>query len=252
MRRGKYQSKKRAKGVALLVVLTLLLGCGIGGTLAWLMDTTDAVTNTFTAGNVDITLKESPYDAAKNTYGTQAEGTDNAYPAIPGATYKKDPTVEVVAGSEDCYLFVEFKYTAEADTYLNYKSNLTEADSWKKIGDTITSADGSTKTEVWSRVVYKADENRSFALLEDLGTNYGAGITLEIDPAAVTNQNMTAAAAQTLEWTAYAVQFNYLKDGSNNPISGDSVAAATKAWAVLKAQNPTIYPAPATPPATDG
>lgn len=50
------------KMVAVLLAVALLIGCGIGGTLAWLMDTTPAVTNTFTVGNVDITLVESPYE----------------------------------------------------------------------------------------------------------------------------------------------------------------------------------------------
>lgn len=229
MRARKNNSKKLT--VVLLSVI-LVLCCTIGGTLAWLMDTTDPVTNAFTAGNVDITLKETPYDAETGEYGANlVEGQNNSYPAIPGATYEKDPTVEVVTGSEDCYLFVKFEYTENADTYLNYTSNLTTTKGWKQI-DT-TTANGVT-TEVWYRVVKKTDTTRSFALLADL-PNKSVGITLEIK-SSVTNQNMDTAAAQSLTWTAYAVQFNYLKDASGEAISGDTVEAATKAWALL---NPT-------------
>jgi len=235
MRTRKNASQKLT---VVLLSIILVLCCTIGGTLAWLTDKTETVTNTFTAGEVDITLKETKItvdeDTGTITYADEpAEGVSNAYPAIPGATYKKDPTVAVVEGSEDCYLFVKFEYSENADTYLNYQSNLTQDDGWKKVST------GNGSPEVWYRVVYKADEIRSFTLLEDLGAT--AGITLEIDPAQVTNQTKDEAAEQSLKWTAYAVQFNYLKDDTG-AISGDSVEAATKAWAVLTASNPAVYP----------
>ena len=222
------------KLVAGLLAVILVLGCGIGATLAWLTDKTETVTNTFTAGEVDITLKESPYDPDNGTYNEPAEGTQNEYPAIPGAIYKKDPVVAVETESEDSYLFVKFSYTTEADTYLNYTSNLNTNNGWKQIST--STADGVT-TEVWYRVVCKADATRSFELLAALGGSYNANITLEIDPAVVTNQNMSTAAAQKLEWTAYAVQFNYLKDDEGAAISGDTVEAATKAWHILTDAN---------------
>ena len=42
-----------------VVAAALALCCAIGGTLAWLTDKTDPVVNTFTVGNVDITLAET-------------------------------------------------------------------------------------------------------------------------------------------------------------------------------------------------
>lgn len=243
MKNGKYVQKKSVKSVALILVLvlTLLLGCTVGGTLAWLLDTTDPVVNTFTAGNVDITLKETPYEDGEYE-DEKVEGQDNDYPAIPGATYRKDPTVEVVGGSEDCYLFVKFTYSTAADTYLNYTSTLTEDNNWTKIDK--SEVNGET-VEVWSRVVKKdaAAADRSFDLLAQLA-GQDNGITLEIDSTAVTNQTMATAAAQKLEWQAYAVQFNYLKD-EKGPIQGED--AAERAWNVLINSNPAIYPTPETP-----
>ena len=64
------------------------------------------VTNTFTVGNVAITMTESPVDK----YGTVVTGsrvTANEYKLIPGHTYVKDPVIHVAAGSEACYLFVK-------------------------------------------------------------------------------------------------------------------------------------------------
>lgn len=83
--------KNFKKSIALLVAVSMIVGCVIGGTLAWLTATTRPVTNTFTVGNVDITL---------------AETTAN-YKMVPGNTIDKDPTVTVRAKSEACWLFCE-------------------------------------------------------------------------------------------------------------------------------------------------
>ena len=48
--------KKKAWLSALAVVLVLC--CAVGGTLAWLTQKTDAVVNTFTVGDINITLTE--------------------------------------------------------------------------------------------------------------------------------------------------------------------------------------------------
>lgn len=80
------------KGAIALVASTLLLGSAIGGTMAWLTAETNAVTNTFTVGNINIALTET---------------TGNEYDFVPGDKIAKDPKVTVTAGSEACYLFVK-------------------------------------------------------------------------------------------------------------------------------------------------
>lgn len=77
--------KKRTR--ALLVAMVLVVGCIIGGTLAWLTTKTDAVVNTFTAGDIDVTLTE----------------TKEEYKMVPGRIIHKDPKVTVEKGSEECY-----------------------------------------------------------------------------------------------------------------------------------------------------
>jgi predicted ribosomally synthesized peptide with SipW-like signal peptide len=62
----------------------------VGGSLAWFTSSAE-VTNTFTVGNVSITLDE--------TTGTE-------YLIVPGALLDKDPTVTVKAGSADCWVYV--------------------------------------------------------------------------------------------------------------------------------------------------
>lgn len=228
----------KKKAVALALAGTMLFGVATGGTLAWLMDTTDTVTNTFTVGNVDIKLTETPYDVKNETYASASvEGQDNIYPAIPGATYKKDPVVTVVKNSEDCYLFVAFTYSSAAPKYLTYTSNLdAEVDSngeeiWTKLHDTIDTTNN-TVTEVWYQEVAKnTTQDQSWNLLADLANGLESGITLKINPDTVTNHNSDIVKALELEWKAYAVQMDNVADTNSNGSSVD------EAWELVKKSN---------------
>lgn len=193
------------KMVAVLLAVALLIGCGIGGTLAWLMDTTPAVTNTFTVGNVDITLVESPYEYGKKAedgtlaeYGTPTENVTNNYPMIPGNSYKKDPVVTVTANSEDCYLFVKLNKVNNPDNYLTYTFN---SEGWTPVKD---------ETDVYYRTVDKNPADQSWELL----TKDTNGITVIVKDSIVKTGTtntiapvMPAADKQPqLIFTAYAVQ----------------------------------------------
>lgn len=93
------------KLVIAVVALSLALVAFAGVSLAWLVSTPDAVVNTFTVGNIVITLDEAPVDAnGKATTGNRV--TSNTYKIIPGSEYDKDPTVHVAAKSEACYVYV--------------------------------------------------------------------------------------------------------------------------------------------------
>ena len=77
----------KRKNLALVICLVLVTALvSVGGTLAWLKDATTPVTNTFTVGDVGITLKET---------------TGDEYQMIPGSVLDKDPTVTVEANSEN-------------------------------------------------------------------------------------------------------------------------------------------------------
>ena len=94
------------KFIIVLVALVLSVTCTIGVTLAWLVSTPDPVTNTFTVGNIEITLDEAPVDVYGNVV-TGERVKANAYKLVPGQTYAKDPTVHVAANNEKCYVFVK-------------------------------------------------------------------------------------------------------------------------------------------------
>lgn len=160
--------KKRA--LTLLVALALVVGCVIGGTLAWLTAKTDAVVNTFTTSDIDITLTE----------------TNEEYKMVPGWTMHKDPKVTVATGSEECYLFVKLEKSTNFDDYMTY----TMAEGWTELEN----VDG-----VYYREVETGDMGTEFSVLE------GNQVTVRDR---VTKEMMTAAEGNkpTLTITAYASQ----------------------------------------------
>lgn len=97
----------KKKIVSMALALVLAVGAGIGGTLAWLKAETGAVTNTFSFGNIDLTLTE----------------TKEEYVIVPGVEIHKDPRVTVFTpdGYKDVpsyvFLTVEEQNWPEKVTY---------------------------------------------------------------------------------------------------------------------------------------
>ena len=98
--------KTMKKTIALLVAVSMIVGCVIGGTLAWLTHSTGPVTNTFTTSDITVTLEET---------------TGKDYKMIPGYTIAKDPKVTVTTGSEECYLFVKMEKSNNFDIFMTYE-----------------------------------------------------------------------------------------------------------------------------------
>ena len=153
-----------------IVAVALVLCCAIGGTLAWLTDKTDPVTNTFTVGDINIELKETTSD----------------YKMVPGNTIAKDPKVTVKANSEACYLFVKVTKSGNFDQFLTYA----KADGW-------TQYEGIT--DVWYRTVPASNANQEFEVLKDSKVTVKGTVTKEM----MTSSDFTK---PTLTFKAAAVQ----------------------------------------------
>lgn len=113
--RSTRHNKKHMPRVLLVVCLMLVVMVGsIAGTVAWLTATTTPVTNTFTVGDINITL---------------AETTGTSYKVVPGGSQSKDPKVTVTAGSEKCYVYVTVENNLVIDSQpvatVNVTSNWT-------------------------------------------------------------------------------------------------------------------------------
>ena len=99
---------KNMKRILLTMVAAILLVImSVAGTLAWLVDTSDTVINTFTVGKVEITLDEAKVDVNGNVIADADRVTENTYKLMPGHLYTKDPIVHISETSEESWLFVK-------------------------------------------------------------------------------------------------------------------------------------------------
>ncbi len=113
--------KKGLKALLLVMCAITLVVATVFTTLAYLKTETVEVKNTFTVGNLQITLDEAPVDAnGKKTTGDR--GIENNYKLIPGNVYDKDPTIHLQPNSEACWLYAEVNNgisAIEADTTID-------------------------------------------------------------------------------------------------------------------------------------
>lgn len=163
----------KKKTLALVLALTLVVVGVVSGTLAWLTAKSDVVVNTFTTSDIKVELKET---------------TGTTYKMIPGYTITKNPKATVLAGSEECFLFVKLDKSADFDTYLAYNI----AEGWTKL-------DGVTDT-VYYRKVVTADIGKAYSVLANDQVTVSGDITKE-QMNALTDANLPK-----LTITAYASQ----------------------------------------------
>ncbi len=106
-------TRKLRKAILTLCSALLLVSLSVGITVAYLTSE-DSVTNSFTVGNVQIKLDEAPVDEkGQATAGNRVK--ENEYHLLPNHTYDKDPTVTVLAKSEESYVRVFVTVTDIAD-----------------------------------------------------------------------------------------------------------------------------------------
>ena len=170
----KHRRSISGKMFVTMLAVVLLVGCIIGGTVAWLTDQTDSITNTFTYGDINIELTES---------------TGESYKIIPGVNIEKDPKVTVKANSEDCWLFVEVK---EEGTFVANKVTYSIDDGW-------TQGDGTNiPANVYYRSVDAVKSDTDFAVLKDNKIYVSEELSKSEIPSITAQPKLT--------FTAYAVQ----------------------------------------------
>lgn len=206
--------------VAILLALVLVIGCAVGGTLAWLTAKTSEVTNTFTYGDINIDLKEHPYDADNftlKTNDTPVASVDN-YKIIPGVDLPKDPKVTVSANSEHCWLFVK---VVESGTFVSDKVTYSVDTGWTAGTKTEKSDGNGVPTGVYYREVNASNVDQSFNVLTDNKITVSSELTKD-DIKSITGQ-------PTLTFTAYAVQYQK---------SATTTFSAAEAWGIANPQQP--------------
>lgn len=165
----------RKKLLITIACLSVILCTLITGTIAWLIDKTEPVKNTFSPSNVAVALTET---------------TGNQYKMIPGKTYAKDPTVTVTTDI-DCYVFVKVNKSTNLDTFITYTMN----DGWQEL----TQGSG---------IFYReASANATFYVLKGTEQNPKGEVMVKTN---ITESDMSTLTSEsvypTLTFTAYAIQ----------------------------------------------
>ncbi len=168
-----------SKAFAAVLALVLVLGCALGGTVAWLVAKSDPVVNTFSYGDININLEET---------------TGSSYKIIPGVDIAKDPKVTVEADSEACWLFVKVD---EVGTFVADKVTYSVADGWTAL----TGQPG-----VYYREVGAVTADTDFYVLKDNVVKVSDTLTKE--------DIKDIPTGPTLTFTAYAVQKDGIADAA--------------------------------------
>lgn len=180
----------KKKFAILLVALALVVGCVVGGTLAWLTATSNKVENTFSVGDITITLDE--------TTGTE-------YKILPGGYDDKDPTITVEVGSEKCYVYALVENTVKLNGTVVATPNIDET-KWTEVGtagdatlyryNEVVDASTAEKTvPVFTSVVYSDTITKG-----DITTLKDTTITVTAYAHQSENTNQTTADAAANAW----------------------------------------------------
>lgn len=185
----------KKKAIVAVVALVLVLCCAMGGTLAWLVDSTTEVKNTFTYGDINISLWEHELNEDGLTLSTDVfTGEEQTgFKMIPGNKIEKDPTVTVKADSEASWVFVKIVESNNFDDFMTYGV----ASGWTQL---TVDAEGNAVTDlIYYREVAATTADTDFAVLANDSVSVKETVTKDMLKDGVF-------VAPTLSFTAYAVQ----------------------------------------------
>lgn len=190
----KEEPSVKKKVLALVLAMVLVVVGVAAGTLAWLTAKSDTVTNTFTTSDIKVKLEE----------------TKNNFKMIPGYDIQKDPKATVLAGSEECFLFVKLEKSANFDQFMTYEM----AEGWELVPN---------ETNVYFRKVVTADIGTAYSVLKD------DKVTVKGEVTKAMMEGLSANTLPTLTITAYASQLHK---------NAETEFTAAEAWANVNPANP--------------
>lgn len=161
------------------LVIFLIGALCVGATWAMLMSESHTLENTFTLGEIVISLEES---------------TGTEYQMIPGVSHKKDPYVRIFADSEACWVFCKIESTADFDSYMSYEI----ASGWTKLEG---------ESNIYWREARHSQEDVLFPILAEDKVTVKDTVTKQ-QLAHITNY-------PTLKFFAYAIQ----SEGLDNAVA---------------------------------
>lgn len=192
------------KLVVAVVALSLALVTVIGGTLAFLLDESNVVTNKFTYGKIEIVLTEEK--------GANQTGM-NFTNVVPGDVLEKDPVVTVNAGSEACYVYVLIdnqlgdaaSYNIDTTKWIEIQDYTNVTKKLYRYYEVVNALQGAKDLTVFTKLTFRSD---------------------------LTSANLTSLKDKDVVITAYAYQAENLAETAADSITAANGAAKT--WAATK------------------
>lgn len=176
--------------VFVMLALTMVVGCAVDGTVAWLVSESESSVSTFTLGDINIKLT--------------GESESQPLKIIPGVDIKRSLKVTVDPNSEACWLFVKVEGT-------NW-SYFPDANGTAKVSYSVDVQKGWIALNDHPGVYYRevSAENAKTGMVYDVNCNVTVSQMLtkaEVDSIASGTQPQ-------LSFTAYAVQRDGIGDAA--------------------------------------
>lgn len=187
--------------VFVMLALTMVVGCAVDGTVAWLVSESESSVSTFTLGDINIELA--------------VESGSQPLKIIPGVEITRTLRVKVEANSEACWLFVKVEGT-------NWPDFMEANGTVRKVSYSVAGeGDGWIALNDHPGVYYREVSAENAKTGVEYDVNGVVAVSKELTKAEV---NSIAAGTQPqLSFTAYAVQRLGIDDAAaawaaaNNP-----------------------------------
>ena len=182
--------------VFVMLALTMVVGCAVDGTVAWLVSESKSSVSTFTLGDININLT--------------GESESQPLKIIPGVKIERSLKVTVEPNSEACWLFVKVEGA-------NW-SHFPDANGTAKVSYSVDVQDGWTALNNHPGVYYREVSAEAAQRGDAYDVNCNVTVSQMLTKAEV---NSIAAETQPkLSFTAYAVQ----RDGIDDAVRAWEVA----------------------------
>ena len=182
--------------VFVMLALTMVVGCAVDGTVAWLVSESESSVSTFTLGDININLT--------------GESESQPLKIIPGVKIERSLKVTVEPNSEACWLFVKVEGA-------NW-SHFPDANGTAKVSYSVDVQDGWTALNNHPGVYYREVSAEAAQRGDAYDVNCNVTVSQMLTKAEV--DSIANGIQPQLSFTAYAVQ----RDGIDDAVRAWEVA----------------------------
>lgn len=176
--------------VFVMLALTMVVGCAVDGTVAWLVSESESSVSTFTLGDINIKLT--------------GESESQPLKIIPGVEIRRSLKVTVDPNSEACWLFVKVEET-------NW-SHFPDANGTAKVSYSVDVQNGWTALNTHPGVYYREVSAEAAQRGDAYDVNCNVTVSQMLTKAEV--DSIASGTQPKLSFTAYAVQRDGIGDAA--------------------------------------